>query len=166
MKRLYLLRHAKAVPADPSIDDFERPLHDRGRRDAPVIGRRLRERGLVPERVVSSTAARAYATARIVARELRIPVRGIVRDDGLYLAAPATLLATARATADDVGSIMLVGHNPGLTDLANALTDRRIDNLPTAAVWCADFDVARWADVERETGTLVWFDSPKQAVGD
>lgn len=165
MRRLYLLRHATAVPAAPATDDFERALHEDGRREAPAIGRRLRERGLVPRRIVSSTAARAYQTARLVARELRIPARAIVRDEGLYLAASGKLLAAARATPDDVESLMLVGHNPGLTELANALGSRRIDPLPPAGVWCADFDVARWADVAPGRGELVWVDGPSHPAG-
>lgn len=160
-KRLFLLRHAKSSWDDSKVDDHSRPLNERGKRDAVIMGRRLRQRGWVPDRIVSSGAVRAYATARAVARELRYPVRAIVKTDDLYLAEPSTLLACVLATSDMVGSLMLVAHNPGLTDFANALCDERIDNLPTCGLYCVDFPVAHWREATPGRATFVLFDSPK-----
>ena len=162
-KRLYLLRHAKSSWDDPSIEDFKRPLNKRGQRDAPAMGRRFRERGYVPDRIVSSPAERAYDTARTVARELGYAVADIVTEDELYLAGSVTLLEYVHATPDALGSLMLVAHNPGMTDLANSLTDQRIDNLPTCGLYCADFSIQRWHELSPGSGTLVCFDYPKKS---
>jgi phosphohistidine phosphatase len=162
MKRLYLLRHAKSSWDDDSLSDVERPLNKRGLRDAPMMGKRFRARGFLPDHIVSSGAVRAEATARAVARELGYPSGDIGREDALYLAGPATLLEIVRQADDALVSLMLVGHNPGMTDFANTLTDVRIDNLPTCALFCVDFGVGRWREVQPGAGVLVSFDTPKQ----
>lgn len=162
-KRLYLLRHAKSSWDDTSIEDFKRPLNKRGQRDAPAMGRRFRERGYLPDRIVASPAERAYDTARTVARELGYALADIVKDDELYLASRAVLLDCVHATPDALGSLMLVAHNPGLTDLANTLTSQRIDNLPTCGLYCADFSIRRWRDLAPGNGTLVCFEYPKKS---
>jgi len=166
MRHLCLLRHAKSSWDEPARADHERPLNGRGRRDAPAMGRRWRARGLLPDRIVSSSAERAWATACAVARELGYPLGDIVREPALYLADPRTLLAVVRATDDTCTSLMLVGHNPGLTDFANRLTARPIDNLPTCGLYCGDFDVAHWRDLEPGTGRFVCFESPKRLAND
>ena len=163
-KRVYLLRHAKSSWDDSALDDHERPLNKRGKRDAPLMGQRMRERGYVPDRIVSSTAVRAYTTARVIARELRYPLESIIRTDELYLADPDVLLACIRGTPDALGSLMLVGHNPGLTDVANSLTGVRVDNVPTCGLYCADFAVDRWRDLEPGGGTFIRFEFPKKAT--
>jgi phosphohistidine phosphatase len=160
-KRLFLLRHAKSSWDDSKVDDHSRPLNERGKRDAPRMGRQMRQRGCAPDRIASSSAVRAYATARAVARELRYRVGAIVKSDERYLAEPATLLACVHATSDAVGSLMLVAHNPGLTDFANALCDVRIDNLPTCGLYCVDFPVGQWREATPGGATFVFFDYPK-----
>ena len=162
MKRLYLLRHAKSSWDDDRLSDVERPLNKRGLRDAPMMGQRLHAGGFLPERIVSSGAVRAEATALAVAREIGYQPAGIKREDALYLAGPATLLKIVRRSDDSLGSLMLVGHNPGMTDFANSLSDLRIDNLPTCGLFCVDFSVGYWRDVTPGTGALVCFDYPKK----
>jgi phosphohistidine phosphatase len=162
MKRLYLLRHAKSSRDDDGLADVERPLNKRGMRDAPMMGQRFHARGFLPDMLVSSGAVRAETTARAVAREIGYPASRIRREDALYLAGPATLLEIVRRTDDKLGSLMLVGHNPGMTDFANTLSDLRIDNLPTCGLFCADFAVERWREVDRGIGLLVCFDYPKK----
>jgi phosphohistidine phosphatase len=163
-KRLFLLRHAKSSWDDTTLDDVERPLNKRGKHDAPFMGRRLRQAGCMPACILSSHATRAFATARVIARELGYPVRGIVRDSALYLAQVETLLSCVHTAHDGLASLMLVGHNPGLTDFANALTPQRIDDLPTCGVYCADFAIDHWSELEPGSGTFVCFDYPKRAV--
>jgi len=162
MKRLYLLRHAKSSWDDDSLSDVERPLNKRGQRDAPMMGQRIHSRGFLPDRIVSSGAVRAEATARAVAREIGYQASRIEREDALYLAGPATLLEIVRRADDTLGSLMLVGHNPGMTDFANALSDLRIDNLPTCGIFCADFSVGHWRNLTPGTGKVVCFDYPKK----
>jgi len=164
MKRLYLLRHAKSSWDDDSLSDVERPLNKRGQRDAPMMGKRLRARGFVPNSIVSSGAVRAETTARAVAHEIGYPLARIRREDALYLAGPATLLEIVRRADDKLGSLMLVGHNPGLTDFANSLTDVHVDNVPTCGLYCADFAIARWRDLEPGGGTFIRFEYPKKAT--
>lgn len=161
MLRLTLLRHAKSSWDDPGLEDFDRPLNARGLRAAPEMGRRLAARGDPPQLVVSSPALRAIATARAVRRELGDPGLRIVEEPRLYLASPETLLAVLRGLEDGPRHVMLVGHNPGLTDFANRLDDLSIDHLPTAAMLCVDFTAESWSAIEPATAGLVWFDSPR-----
>lgn len=165
MLRLILLRHGKSDWGDPMLDDFDRPLAPRGLRNVPEMGRRLARRGPVPDLIVSSNALRAISTARAVARELDYREDRIVEAPSLYLASPGEMLAVARRSGADVGALMLVGHNPGMTDLANMMDDVRIDNMPTAGMLCVEFDTAAWAGIEPSDGHALWFDYPKKRAG-
>lgn len=162
MLRLILLRHGKSSWDDPRLDDFDRPLAPRGLRNVPEMGRRLAARCAPPELIVSSPAARALATAQAVAREIGYREDGIVEEESLYLASPSTLLDVLRQTPSGVGSVMLVGHNPGLTDFANMLDDVRLDNIPTAALLCVEFDAPDWSRIEPAAAQFCWFDYPKK----
>jgi phosphohistidine phosphatase len=162
MLRLTLLRHAKSSWDDHGLADSERPLAARGLRDAPEMGRRLAARNDPPGLIVSSPALRALATARAVAREIGHREDRIVPEPRLYLADAATILAVLRDLRDAPRHVMLVGHNPGFTDLANRLDDLSIDNLPTTAMLCVDFIAGRWAEVEPAAAGLVWLDYPKK----
>ena len=163
MKRLLLCRHAKSSWANPGQEDFDRPLNERGERNAPDMGRRLRERGEVPSRVVSSPARRALTTASLMAAELGIPRADIVIEDGLYEASVATWLRVIAALPASAESVLMVGHNPTLTELGNLLCPQiRIDNIPTCGLLRLDFDVRQWSAV-RGTEPIDWlFDYPKR----
>lgn len=167
MPELLLLRHAKSSWDDPALDDFDRPLGPRGRRAAPVMGRHLRERGLVPDRVLCSAAARARETWARAAPELGTePPVTYLRT--LYLASPARLLSVLARVAPGTGRVLLVGHNPGLEGLAQRLArsgdaeslDRLSEKFPTAALARITF-AGPWADLARSGGTLVGFVRPK-----
>ncbi len=162
MLRLILLRHGKSSWDDALLDDFERPLAPRGLRNVPEMGRRLARRGLAPDLVVSSTAVRALATARGVAREIGYREDRIRSAPELYLAAPDEILAVIRSAPADARTLMVVGHNPGLTDLANRLDDIRLDNMPTAAMLCVEFAASSWADIQPQEAQLCWFDYPRK----
>jgi len=134
MKTLLLLRHAKSNWDDEALADYDRPLNERGRHDAPRIGRHLARLDLVPDLIVASGARRAEATAKRVAIAAGYP--GDIRyTDELYLADPETFLEIARETDDVVARLMLVGHNPGIEELVTALTGHD-ERMPTAAVAC------------------------------
>jgi phosphohistidine phosphatase len=165
MLRLILLRHGKSSWDDTGLDDFDRPLAPRGLRNVPEMGRRLAQRGLVPDLVVSSTAVRALATARGVAREIGYREDRIREAPELYLASPDEILAVIRGTAAGIGTLMVVGHNPGLTELASRLDDIRLDNMPTAAMLCVEFTVPDWADIRPQEAQLCWFDYPRKQPG-
>ena len=166
MKTLTLLRHAKSSWDDPHLADFDRPLNPRGRSDAPEMGRRLKARGHLPDLIVSSPARRALATARMVAREIGIPEERIIEEPGLYHAGAERILRTVTSLESHARHLMLVGHNPGFNDLANRLSDARIDNLPTAAVFQVEFDADDWSEVVAGQGRFILFDTPKQPFPD
>ncbi|MCC5863079.1 MAG: histidine phosphatase family protein [Gammaproteobacteria bacterium] len=162
MKRLTVLRHAKSSWDEPGIGDFDRPLNRRGERDAPAMGQRLLDAGARPSLILSSPAARAIATARQVADALGYPREFLQTDPALYLASAERLLEIVSLQDDAFRDLMIVAHNPGLTDLANAISDHPIDNLATAAVMVIDLPISRWQEVlDRVRGRCVFYDSPK-----
>jgi phosphohistidine phosphatase len=162
MLRLILLRHAKSSWDDARLDDFERPLAPRGLRNVPEMGRRLAQRRLPIDLVISSTAVRALATARGVAREIGYREDCIQQAPELYLASPDEILAVIRAVPAGIDTLMVVGHNPGLTELANRLDDIHIDNMPTAAMLCVEFNATAWGDINPAEAQLCWFDYPRK----
>ncbi len=161
MKDLILIRHAKSSWKDSSLDDRERPLNKRGERDAPEMGARLARHRNRPDLIVSSPAVRALETARIIARKLGYPRKDIVVQERLYGAGVVELLDVIRNSDDSVVTLMLFGHNPGLTELANHLGPRPIPNLPTCGVLHLGFDTDTWPTVGYARGNEVLFDFPK-----
>jgi phosphohistidine phosphatase len=124
MKTLFLVRHAKSSRDDPSLPDRERPLDDRGKRDAPKMGKRLAKRDVKLDLLVSSPALRALKTAHLIAEEIGYKRKDIVVDDRLYASSPDDLLAVIRALDTKLDRVMLVGHNPEFSDLAHRLSAR------------------------------------------
>jgi len=163
MRRLLLLRHAKAVPAEEPLADVARPLAARGERDAAWIGERLSRHGLKPDRIIVSPAARALRSAEIVASVLGYPREHIGTLHPLYLAEPDAILDIVAAQDARVESLLVVGHNPGLSDLVlELLPSFEIGDLPTAAVVGLDYpDAAAWAEVGAATARLAYYDFPK-----
>jgi phosphohistidine phosphatase len=165
MRRLLLLRHAKAVPADEGVADFGRQLAVRGERDARRMGQRLLRRGAPPDRIVASPAERALRTAQLVAEQWGYPIERIASDQRLYLAEPEEILAVIGAQDASVATLLIVGHNPGLTELAHdLLPGLDVDDLPTGGVVALDSRSARWAEIGAPTPTLVYYDYPKNAA--
>lgn len=162
MKRLFLLRHAKSSWEAPALADERRPLNRRGERDAPEMGRRLAARGVAPDLFVTSPAVRARETARLVARELGYPAGGIAREPRIYEATPGELLAVVQGTDDAAGSLLLVGHNPGITGLARLLVRGFREELPTAGLVAVDLPVRSWTEAGPGEGRLAFFDTPKR----
>jgi len=165
VRRLVLLRHGKSAWDEPGLDDFDRPLAPRGLRDVPEMGRRLARRGMIPDGVISSSAVRALSTARAVAREIGFPEDRITSSEALYLASAREMISIVRQAPVEIGTLLLVGHNPGLTNLANQLDEVRMDNMPTAAMLCVEFDVADWAEIQPAGARFDWFDYPKKHAG-
>lgn len=161
MKRLVVIRHAKSSWKDPGVRDFDRPLSKRGKTDAPEMGLRLAKRSLVPDRLLSSPAKRAIRTAEIIAGAIGFPAGRITRMDRLYGAGVADLVGILRELDDSAETVYLVGHNPGLTDLVNFLSSAFLDNLPTCGLFCADFEISSWKEIDRQRGRCVFMDFPK-----
>jgi phosphohistidine phosphatase len=159
MKTLVLVRHAKSAWGDPSLSDHDRPLNDRGRRDAPEMARRLRERGVVPDAIRSSTALRARTTAEAMADEFGLSAEALVLDERLYGSGPDTILGVVAELGEEVGTAMLVAHDPGMSDLAYRLSGE-IEHMPTCAVAEFRFAVWSWSEVEGAEAVAVQFDTP------
>jgi phosphohistidine phosphatase len=164
-KRLVLLRHAKSGWSDTELRDFDRPLSNRGMRDAPRMGQLLLQKGIQPDLIISSDAVRALTTAKLVAQELGYPVANILTSHALYLAPPNVLLDAVSNASSDCETVLLVAHNPGMTELANRLSDAHIDNLPTCGVFMVETTLPDWASFETGGGSFAGFLSPKQDLG-
>lgn len=165
MKTLTLVRHAKSSWKDTTVADHDRPLNKRGERDAPFMARRIDVAGIRPSLILSSTAVRAWTTAKIIARHLGYPQEFLQREKDLYLASLYGLLDVVAAQDDAFNSLMIVGHNPGLTDFADFLSPGLTDNLPTAGVVAVGIDRDDWSLYERPATELVAYDYPKNRHG-
>lgn len=161
MKTLILVRHAKSSWDDPSLDDRDRPLNGRGKKDAPAMGERLAKLGIAPDAMLSSPAVRALATAEIFAKVLDYKRKKIVVSEVIYGGTPAALLELIRALEDDAKCAMLFGHNPEISGLAHEFSPQ-IDDLPTCAVVEMHFDVKAWPAISRETLKRVELHLPKK----
>ena len=166
MRRLILLRHAKSDhPA--GVADHERPLDDRGRRAAPAVGDHLAREGFRPDLALVSTATRTRETWAAVAAPLGAPEAQWHRE--IYEAPAERILGVIRGAPDEAGTVIVVGHNPGLGDLSATLAGdgprkaltRLATEFPTAAYAVIDFDAARWADIAPGQGRLERFVRPR-----
>ena len=161
MKTLLVLRHAKSSWSDPALDDHERPLNKRGRRDGPRMGELVREYGLMPDVVISSDPVRARLTAEAVV-EAACYAGDILLDQQLYMASPADILSRLRTVRKKAETVMIVGHNPGLEELITHLTGEQQD-LPTAALAQIALPIDQWRDLKPSTrGTLLGHWRPKE----
>ncbi len=161
MKTLFLVRHAKSSRDDPSLPDRDRPLNDRGKQDAPTMGKRLAKRDLKPDLLMSSPALRALTTAQLIAEEVGYKRKDIVVDDRLYTSSPDDLLAVIRVLDKRLDRVMLFGHNPEFTDLAHRLSSEIVD-MPTSAVAEFSFDTKAWSDVGEVEPVKALLDYPKK----
>lgn len=166
MKYLFLVRHAKSSWDFPELPDFDRPLNKRGERNAPEMGIRLATRKLELDAVISSPANRALTTAHTIAEELDFPVVNIIENNDVYHASCNTLVDIIHDLQDELKSVMLVGHNPGFTDLSNFLKepDYHIGNVPTCGIVAIEFALNRWSDISKHCGRMLFFDYPKKVL--
>jgi phosphohistidine phosphatase len=170
MLTLLLLRHAKSSWDNPALADYDRPLAKRGQKAAPRMGAEIAGLNPRPERVLCSGAARASETLSLVLPALGAPAPEVVYDDAIYMAPPAQLLARLRKLAGPGApqSVMVVGHNPGLEELAELLVgdgdgdarQRMAAKFPTCALAVITFDVKSWSDIGPGSGTLTRFVTP------
>jgi len=164
MKQLYLIRHAKSSWADASLDDFDRPLNGRGKRDAPLIGGRLARAGVAPELFLTSPAKRARKTAAAIGAEIGYPKKEIVPVDGLYTFRADGLLTVLRSVDQTVTALALVGHNEAVSEAARWLTGEDLGSIPTCAVVSITIESAGWRDLAAGCGRVAFFDYPKRDV--
>ncbi|WP_166646295.1 SixA phosphatase family protein [Zavarzinia compransoris] len=171
MKTIILLRHAKSSWDDPSMEDRDRPLNQRGERAAGLVAAFLRHEGLLPEIILCSSALRTRETLARVQAVIGDDTPALIEDE-LYLASAAKLLERLRCLGDDAASVLLIGHNPGLEDLAatlieprgSALEEKMAVKFPTAGLAVIRADAGTWAALKRRSGRLDLFVIPKDLV--
>ncbi len=165
MKTLVLIRHAKSSWAEPMQADYDRPLNDRGREDAPRMGERLKKLSVVPDLIVSSTAKRAAQTAKRIAEGVGYHPEKIHWVERLYHASPATMETVIASLEDDVQTVFLVSHNNGLTQYANSLSPVfSTDNMPTCAAVGCRTEIQAWSDFPAAAKTVFLYEYPKKTA--
>ena len=160
MKTLVLVRHAKSSWDHPGVSDHDRRLNGRGQRDAPEMGRRLAEQGFAPDRILSSTALRARTTAQLIAEALGLDAADIILDERLYAASADEVLRVIGELDGEVGTAMVVGHNPETASLAHRFSSD-IHEMPTCAVAEFTFDVDAWYELEDADPMSVRVQTPR-----
>jgi phosphohistidine phosphatase len=177
VKRLLLLRHAKAVSGDAKTDDHDRALNARGQHDAALMGAEMHHRLYVPDLALCSTARRTVETWAGIAPEFDVPPK-VEFLDALYLASSKAILKLVQLTDDGVNTLLVLGHNPGLEECAAGLAQKPTspnertmfeqmrDKFPTCALAVLEFGIAHWHDVEAAAGALADFIRPKDLKSD
>jgi phosphohistidine phosphatase len=160
-KQLLIIRHAKSDWGDFNLKDFDRPLNHRGKKNAPEMVERLVQNHIIPDHMVSSPALRAFTTAKYFATGWKIREVEIEINTSIYEANVKALLKAINNFDDQFNKVALFGHNPGLTDLLNYLTDTHISNMPTCSVAIIEFSCDHWSEISNSMGKLVLFDYPK-----
>lgn len=161
MKKLYIIRHAKSSWGDAELNDFERPLSKRGKANAPMMGERLKKKGVMPDIIISSPAKRAKSTAEMIAKEVGYEKK-VLFDENIYESSVATLRKILTSVNDENSTAFLFGHNPEL----NMLVDYYVkfyENIPTCGVVEIEFACERWAEIEPKNAKLISFDYPKNS---
>jgi phosphohistidine phosphatase len=162
MRRLVLLRHAKSSWSNPSMSDWERPLNERGRRDAPVIAHRMRANSIRVNLVVCSDAVRTRETL-----DLFLPILGneeeVVLEKRIYEADLQSLLSVTQGLPDKHETVLLIGHNPGLSLLTLYYTGELVE-MPTCAYVVIEFEIDSWIGLSRDMGILCSFEYPKKGL--
>lgn len=162
MKRLILLRHAKSSWVNPDLDDFDRPLNKRGRRSAKALGKWLRDSGHAPGQILCSAARRTRETWE----ELKLPGMPELRQD-LYHATAEGMLAALRAA--EAQCVLLIGHNPGIAQLAQSIVSEapdhgRFGDFPTGSLLIADFEIKKWGKIAPHSGNVAAFLTPHDLI--
>lgn len=164
MKSIFFARHAKSSWDNININDHDRDLKNRGKRDSAFMSQKLLELDWIPDLIISSTALRAKKTAEQIANILK--VKNLTPEPDLYLAPPHVFINIVNGLDKQFNSVMLVAHNPALTDLINSYSTESIFNVPTAAIFKVDFDVNKWEDITFENGKLSGFIYPKKYMNE
>jgi phosphohistidine phosphatase len=165
MKTLLVIRHAKSSWDDEGLSDFERPLNERGKRDAPAMAKRLKEKGVNPDLMISSPAKRALSTARRMANVLDYSEEKIKTERRLYHADSEMIISVLQEIKNKHNLVMVFSHNPGLTDFVNTLLNNKsiIDNVPTCGAVAFSIEIEDWKELKSKSGKMLFFDYPKNS---
>lgn len=160
MKYIILMRHAKSDWNDPSLTDHQRTLNKRGNTDAPLMAQRIKSYGILPELMLVSDATRTRETWQHIAEPLSNVQTQF--DADLYLASPSTIIQKLKKLDNMIDNVLLLAHNPGITDVFYDLAGIRIDNVPTAGVGCIKLHTDQFSEIETCEKELVYFTYPKK----
>ena len=161
-KNLYLVRHAKAQQQSIDNTDFSRELADRGLRDASLVGSYFKEQGYTVDMIISSPAARALATAELMAQQMDYKLESIHTNEELYMASVRTFLQVVNKLKDNWDGVMITSHDPAVTYLGEYLSNAEVGHMPTGSVMAVSFDTDSWAEISENSGTLVAFITPRK----
>jgi phosphohistidine phosphatase len=161
MKKLFLIRHAKSDWSDNTLKDFDRGLNARGLKDAPFMGKLLKDKNIIPDLIISSPALRTKLTIEILLKEMTLE-QEIIYDESIYEAPFLNLKKVVDMIDDQFNIVYLVGHNPGLCDFANYLCNESFENIPTCGIVELDFNTNFWSDISKENSKLISFEYPKK----
>ena len=161
MRRITVIRHAKSSWTDSSIADDQRPLNQRGKDSAPMMGERLAAQGMTPDLLLSSPAVRAFETAKAIAEQIGYPEDFIHTDERLYHAGIEQWFEVIRTLPEDARHVLCFGHNPGLTHFYNIFSPNPVENIPTCGIFDMDFEVDDWKELAQARPRSVSYDYPK-----
>jgi phosphohistidine phosphatase len=161
MKSLLLIRHAKSSWTSDVLNDFDRPLNERGKKEAPEMAQRLIKNKVLIDCFVSSPARRAKKTARLFIEEFGKDENEIFYVSELYHAGSQTFIQVISALKDNYETVAIFSHNPGITEFANTLTEVQIDNMPTCGVFAIKASIDHWKEFESAEKKLWFFNYPK-----
>ena len=161
MKQLLLVRHAKSDWNDPSLADFDRPLNERGKKEAPLMAKRLHDKKIKIDALITSPAKRARQTCKHFAKEFEFKKKEIVREPKLYEAGEEDFYEVVKHLKNKWDCVAIFSHNPGITSFADSLTDMHIDDMPTSAVFAIKIDADDWSDFKTAKKQFWFFDYPK-----
>jgi len=164
MKVLILVRHAKSDWGNPGLNDIDRPLNERGKRDAPMMAQRMLDRKIKIDRFVSSPAKRAARTARAFFEAYDAKKKQLQFTEDLYLASPSAFYDVVEGLNDKDDTVALFSHNEGITEFANMLTDARVENIPTSGVFAVKADTDSWSGFREAKKEFFFFDYPKASA--
>ena len=162
MKTVILIRHAKSSWDSAASNDFDRPLNDRGKNDAPEMAKRLKNKDIVIDAFISSPARRAKKTAKLFISELGKKDQDVMYVSSLYNAAEKDFEEVIQGMDDKYKVIAIFSHNPGITDFANTLTTNIVDNMPTSSVFAVTARVKKWKEFKDAEKEFWFFDYPKR----
>lgn len=160
MKSLLLIRHAKSS-WNFDVEDFDRPLNDRGKKSAPEMANRLIKKDIKIDAFISSPAERALSTAIYFVEEYGRKQKNIIKISSLYEASNETYFTVIDELDNEFKTVAIFSHNPGITDFANELTNTRIDDMPTCAIYAVKINIKKWGDFREGKKEFWFFDYPK-----
>jgi phosphohistidine phosphatase len=163
MKTLLIIRHAKSSWGVPSLNDFDRPLNERGKKDAPVMAQRLLDRKITIDAFVSSPAKRAKKTVELFCKGYHKHINDIIYISALYQASAGNFFEVTEQLSDDFNCVAIFSHNPGITEFVNELTEnKKIGDMPTCGVFAVTAAISRWKDFKKSKKDFLLFDFPKE----